>query len=150
MPISTNANTPHTFRVISRTSMMEYADTKKNLRQTGLEPGAGYILEGGVQSLGVRVRVNTRLIDTANDEHLWAETYDRELTAIDLFDIQAELVLAIARELRLTLSGADSNRIEHVPTENTAASNTFLRALDLRDRGGHNSSTSLPVIQSLE
>ena len=51
------------FRVISRTSMMEYADRTKNMRQIGEELGAGYILEGSVQSVGERVRINAQLID---------------------------------------------------------------------------------------
>ena len=138
------------FKVISRTSMMEYAQTTKNMREIGEELGARYILQGGVQALGVRVRINAQLIDAQTDQHLWAETYDRELTALDLFDIQADLARAIAAKLSLTLSGSDSARIDSIPTESIVAYNAYLRALELRDRGGHNRETSLLVIESLE
>ncbi|HET6564683.1 MAG TPA: hypothetical protein VFG52_04655, partial [Xanthomonadales bacterium] len=65
--------------VISRTSVMEYRDTSKNLKQIGAELNVGTILEGGVQKVGNRVRINTQLIEVATDKHLWAETFDREL-----------------------------------------------------------------------
>lgn len=140
----------NTFHVISRTSMMEYAKTTKNMRQIGQELGAGFILEGRVQALGVRVRINATLIDARNDNNLWAKTYDRELTAVDLFDIQAELARAIATELSLTLSGSDNALIDSIPTENITAYYAYVRALDIRDRGGHNTPTSTLVIEALE
>ena len=76
------------FRVISRTSMMEYAGTTKNIRQIGEELGVGFVLEGGIQAHGNRVRINAQLIDAPADEHIWADSYDRELTATNLFEIQ--------------------------------------------------------------
>jgi TolB-like protein/Flp pilus assembly protein TadD len=138
------------FKVISRTSMMEYAQTTKNMREIGEELGAGYILQGGVQVLGVRVRINAQLIDAQTDQHLWAETYDRELTALDLFDIQADLARAIAAKLSLTLSGTDTARIDSIPTESIIAYNAYLRAIELKDRRGLNTETSLLVIETLE
>lgn len=138
------------FKVISRTSMMEYAHTTKNMREIGEELGARYILQGGVQAIGVRVRINAQLIDAKTDRHLWAESYDRELTALDLFDIQADLARAIASQLSLTLTRSDSARIDNIPTESITAYNAYLRALELRDRGGHNRETSRLVIEALE
>jgi TolB-like protein len=64
-------------RVISRTSVLEYKDTQKNIREIGEELRADAILEGGVQSAGDRIRINAQLIDARTDEHLWAETFDR-------------------------------------------------------------------------
>lgn len=124
------------FRVISRTSMMEYASTTKNMRQIGLELGAGYILEGGVQAMGSRVRINAQLIDAPADRHLWAEVYDRELTARDLFDVQSELALAIAGELSTVLSPADNALMNEVPTDNLDAYNAYLRGLQKRAEWG--------------
>ena len=63
-------------RVISRTSVMEYRNTTKNMIQIGEELGVGSILEGGVQRSGNTVRINMQLIDARTDEHLWAEVYD--------------------------------------------------------------------------
>jgi TolB-like protein len=117
------------YQVISRTSMMDYAGTTKNMRQIGEELGASHILEGGVQARGGRVRINAQLIDAAEDEHLWAETYDRELTATDLFDVQAELATAIADAMHTTLSPADEVVVNEVPTENLEAYSAYLRGL---------------------
>jgi len=124
------------FRVISRTSVMEYAATTKNLRQIGEELGARYILEGGVQALAGRVRINAQLIDAPADEHLWAEIYDRELTATDLFDVQAELAGAIAVQMQTTLTDSDRAVIDAVPTRNIEAYNAYLRGLKLYDEEG--------------
>lgn len=92
------------FRVISRTSMMEYADATISMPEIGRELGADYILEGGVQAREERVRINAQLIDAPRDSHIWAEVYDRKLTAADLFDVQAELAIAIAAAIKTKLS----------------------------------------------
>lgn len=122
------------FKVISRTSMMEYKETTKNMRQIGEELGAGYILEGSVQSLNNRVHINAQLIDAREDEHLWADSYDRELTATNLFEIQAELAEAIARELRATLSESAKALIAEPATKNTLAYTAYLRGLEYIDK----------------
>jgi len=124
------------FRVISRTSMMEYADRTKNMRQIGQELGAGYILEGGVQAIGDRVRINAQLIDAQADQHLWAEIYDRQLSAVDLFEVQSELALAIAGALHTVLSPGDDALMNDVPTENLEAYNAYLRGLQKREAWG--------------
>jgi TolB-like protein len=66
-------------KVISRTSVLEFRDTTKSLREIAGELGVANILEGGVQASGENVRINVQLIDARTDEHLWAETYDRRL-----------------------------------------------------------------------
>jgi len=98
--------------VISRTSVMEYRDTTKNLRQIGAELGVSAILEGAVQRAGQQVRINVQLIDARTDKHLWAETYDRELTTDNLFEIQSDIARSIATALQATLSPAEEQRIE--------------------------------------
>jgi len=122
------------FRVISRTSMMEYADTTKNMRQIGRELGAGYILEGGVQAIGGRVRVNAQLIDASSDQHIWADNYNRELNTNNLFDVQAELASAIAMAMQTSLSPSDLALVQEVPTENMAAYNAYLRGIREMDK----------------
>jgi len=117
------------FRVISRTSMMEYAETTKNMRQIGEELGAGYVLEGGVQAMGERVRINAQLIDAPSDEHIWAEVYNRELTANNLFDLQAEIAVAIAGAMQTELSPSDLALVNEVPTRNMEAYSAYLRGL---------------------
>jgi hypothetical protein len=72
------------------------------------------------------VRINVQLIDSATDEHLWADTYDRRLTAVNIFAIQTEIATAIADALRATLSPEEQERLASVPTENLAAYESYL------------------------
>jgi len=71
--------------------------------------------------LGDQVRINVQLIDANTDENLWAETYDRQLTAANIFQIQSEIAMAIANALRATLSPGEQARLTTIPTENLAA-----------------------------
>ncbi len=113
-------------KVISRTSVMEYRDTTKNLRTIGRELGAATILEGGVQRSGDHVRINMQLIDAETDDHLWADIYDRQLTAENLFTIQTEIATEIAVALRAALSPAEKDRLAAIPTENLEAYEAYL------------------------
>jgi len=133
------------FRVISRTSMLEYVETAKNMREIGRELGATFILEGGVQAKDGRVRINAQLIDTSVDEHVWAETYTRDLTAIDLFDVQAELARAIAAQMETSLDPDDVVPVEAKPPANMDAYNAYLRAGQLWQQQGF----SLQVVDAM-
>jgi len=113
-------------KVISRTSVMEYRDTTKKIPEIARELGVRTILEGGVQRAGNQVRINVQLIDAENDEHLWAEIYDRELTVENLFRIQSEVTNAIAKALQATLSPDEQRRVARVPTDNLEAYETYL------------------------
>ena len=114
-------------RVISRTSVMGYAGTIKRIPDIGQELGVATLLEGGVQRSGNRVRINVQLIEAATDEHLWAEVYDRELTADNLFDIQSDITSAIANALQAVLTGDEQRHLEQKPTENLEAYAFYLR-----------------------
>lgn len=122
--------------VISRTSMMEYRDTTKNLRQIGEELGVATILEGAVQRAGRRVRINAQLIDAASDAHLWADTFDRELTPENVFDIQSEIAVAISAALGQALGAGEMPEAAGVPTRNAEAFDLYLRARATRDDWG--------------
>jgi TolB-like protein/Tfp pilus assembly protein PilF len=119
-------------KVISRTSVLEYKDTVKKIPQIAEELGVSTIVEGGVQRSGSRIRFNAQLIDAKTDEHLWAETYNRELTAENLFDIQAEIARAIAQALQATLSPEEEARIDRALTNNLEAWESYQRAVRLR------------------
>jgi len=108
-------------KVISRTSVEQFRDTKLPIKEIAQQLGVKSILEGGVQRGGDRVRINVQLIDAATDAHLWAETYDRELTAAEIFAIQSELAEAIAGALKARLTEGEKGRVEAVPTQNLAA-----------------------------
>jgi TolB-like protein/tetratricopeptide (TPR) repeat protein len=117
-------------RVISRTSVMEYRDTTKNLRQVGDELGVDTLLEGTVQHVGTTVRINVQLIDAETDEHLWARIYDRELTEQNLFKVQSEVSGEIAAALHTTLIPAEQIDAVDIPTENLRAYSLYTSARD--------------------
>jgi len=123
-------------RVTSRTSVMDYEGTRKSIPQIGEELGVARILEGGVQRADDVVLINVQLIDAATDNHLWAESYTRDLSTSNLIAIQTEIVRAIARELRAVLAPEEEARIASVPTDNLEAYDLFLQARDLDGRGG--------------
>jgi TolB-like protein len=97
-------------RVISRTSVDRFRDTTLPVQDIAQQLGVGSILEGGVQRAGDRVRINVQLIDAATDANLWAESYDRSLSAANIFAIQSEVAKAIASALRATLTPAELAR----------------------------------------
>jgi adenylate cyclase len=112
-------------KVISRTSVMTFKKRDGGLREIGERLGASTLLEGSVRRAGTRVRIVAQLIDCATDEHLWAETYDRELT--DIFGIQTDVALKIATALRAELSHDERSRVGRPPTDDFAAYELYLR-----------------------
>ena len=108
-------------KTISRTSVLQYRNTTKTIPEIAGELGVATVLEGGVQRAGDRVRINAQLIDAATDAHLWAATYDRELSASNIFAIQSEIAIAIADALQATLTDDEQQRLGNVPTESIAA-----------------------------
>jgi TolB-like protein/Tfp pilus assembly protein PilF len=131
----TNLSRIRELKVISRTSVMNYRDTTKNLRRIGEELGVAHILEGGVQRAGDMVRINVQLIDAATDDHLWAEVYDRQLSAENIFGIQTEIARAITNALEATLSPREQELIAIIPTTNLEAYDNLLLARQLFERG---------------
>lgn len=117
-------------KVISRTSVMEYRDTTKNLRQIAEELGVGTVLEGAVQRAGDSVRINAQLIDASTDEHIWAKSYDRQLSAVNLFAIQSEISEEISRAMRATLSDEEQSRLAIIPTDSIAAYSLYTKGRD--------------------
>jgi len=137
--ILTNLSKIHELKVISRTSVMAYRDTVKNLREIGDELGASNLLEGAVQQAGDRVRINVQLINAQTDEHLWAQTYDRRITTEDIFDIQGEIARSIASALEATLTSAEVNALGTAPTANLEAYQAVLLSRQFERRGGFGS-----------
>lgn len=120
-------------KVISRTSVMSYRNKgARNLREIGKELGVAAVLEGSVRRVGNRVLVNVQLIDTATDQHLWAERYDRTLT--DSISLQGELATEIAARLRSTLTPEEKARVESKPTDNPDAYVAYLRGREVQLR----------------
>jgi serine/threonine protein kinase/Flp pilus assembly protein TadD len=119
-------------KVISRTSVMRYKGTQKPLREIAAELGVATLLEGSVRRSGDRVRIVGQLVDARTDQHLWAETYDREIK--DVFAIQSEVAQRIAAALKATLSPAEKKRIEQSPTQDLAAYDLYLKGRELYNR----------------
>ncbi len=117
-------------RVISRTSVNEYRDTTKNLRQIGSELGVATVVEGAVQRSGDQVRITVQLIDAATDEHLWADTYDRALTMENVFDIQSTVSSEIASALKAALTPEEQLRLAAKPTKSIRALAYYTEARD--------------------
>lgn len=117
-------------RVISRTSVNEYRDTTKNLRDIASELGVATIVEGAVQRSGDQVRITVQLIDAASDEHIWADTYDRALTISNVFQIQSEISSQIATALRAALTPEEEIRLAVVPTVSIEAFSLYSAARD--------------------
>ena len=118
-------------KVISRTSVMRYRDTALSIPEIARQLGVTTILEGGIQRAGNQIRINVQLIDAQSDEHLWAETYDREMTVDNLFAIQSEITRNITGALRATLSDEEAARIEASPTQNLEALQEYMRGQQL-------------------
>jgi len=118
-------------KVISRTSVNQYKGTEKTIPQIAEELGVATVMEGAVQRSGDTVRINVQLIDANTDEHLWAEIFDRELSAENLFAIQSEISQKIADALEATLSPEETQRLNDFPTQSMEAYNAFLRGRQL-------------------
>ncbi len=120
------------FRVISRTSVMEYAATDRGtIPEIASELGADVVLEGSVQRAGSAVRINMQLIDGRTDEHLWAETFTRPYSLEELFAIQTEIADQVARALETTLTPEEASAIAERPTSDTTAYRLWSEARQL-------------------
>ena len=113
------------FKVTSRTSVMKYKGNNKSLKEIGSELGAAIILEGSVQKSGDKVRITAQLINASNDEHLWAETYDR--TIDDIFTIQTDIATKIASALKANLSADEEQVLSKKYTSNPEAYQLYLQ-----------------------
>ena len=133
-------------RVISRTSTQRYKTRPSNLAEIARELGVSHLVEGTVQRIGNRVRINVQLIRAPNESHLWAEIYDRDLT--DIFAVQSELATRIAQSLQATLSGAERKAVAEKPTSNLAAYDAYLHGLDLFSRPGQTEENQRKAVDS--
>jgi TolB-like protein/Flp pilus assembly protein TadD len=121
-------------RVISRTSVLRYRDSRHSIPEIARELDVATVLEGGVQRQGEQVRVNVQLIDGRTDEHLWADIFDHELTAENLFAIQSEITRAIADQLFVELSADEVQVLLDRPTMDLAAYDAYLQGLSHMER----------------
>jgi TolB-like protein/tetratricopeptide (TPR) repeat protein len=121
-------------KVISRASVMKYRDKQQGIPEIAAELGVATVVEGGIQRAGNWVRVNVQLIDARSDRHLWAETYDAELTSANIFSIQSDIARQIATALRTTLTPEVEVRLAARPTESLQAYDLYTRGRYLHGR----------------
>ena len=139
--------------VISRTSAVQYKNTRKTITQIGAELGVAYVLEGTVRwqktgSGGNRIRVTPQLIRVDDDVHLWAERYDEVLE--DVFQVQADIAMKVIEQLNMTLQKSERDRVQARPTENMAAYEAYRRGLYHCRREPYSESTRQLQIQMFE
>jgi TolB-like protein/cytochrome c-type biogenesis protein CcmH/NrfG len=112
-------------KVISRTSTAKYKSKPEDLKTVSQQLGVANVLEGSVQKAADKVRVNVQLIDARADSHLWAKTYDRDIS--DVFAVESEVAQEIADSLKAKLSPAEASTVASAPTKDTAAYDLFLK-----------------------
>ena len=123
--ILSHLNNISQLKVTSRTSVEQYRESAKNVRDIATELGVRYILEGSVQRDGSNARVRIQLIDAHRDLHILSETYDRELS--EIFKIQTLIAKQVAEELEAVLSPKERKLLERIPTTNTEAYQLYLK-----------------------
>jgi len=120
-------------RVTSRTSVMPYKETKKPLRAIARELKVDWVVEGSVRRAGDRVRVTAQLIDARTDQHLWADSFERDLK--DVLALQSEIARAIAREVDVRLSPQEQTLLARARPVVPAAHEAYLRGVTEEDLG---------------
>lgn len=121
-------------RVLSRTSSEKYRNTTKSIPEMASELGVVYFVEGSGQKIGEQILLNIQLIEGPTDRHVWAKQYRRE--AKDIFSLQQEVAKNIAEEIEVIISPEVKRHIEKIPTENLEAYDSFLKGIDLMNKGG--------------
>ena len=112
-------------RVLSRSSIMRYKNKEINIKKIGKDLDVSTVLEGSVRIENNSIRVTAQLIDTNTDDHLWAETYDKELTRI--FDIQSDVANKIASALQVKLTLSEKTNLDKRATKNLDAYSFYLK-----------------------
>ena len=136
-------------KVINPSSVLGYADPSKRppAHEIGRALGVGYLLEGGVQRAGDRVRLTARLIDAARDREVWADRFDRKLS--DVFAIQSEVADTIVGKLQVRLSTMDKATLDEPPTRDLTAYELFLHAKELGYNWDVNTSSMQPLFEEV-
>jgi serine/threonine protein kinase/tetratricopeptide (TPR) repeat protein len=112
-------------KVISRTSVMQYKGTHKLIPEIGRELNVDAILEGSVEKVKDRVRITTQLIRAATDKHLWANSYEREVS--DVLSLQDEVAQAVASQIQVAITPQEQTRLTTAKTVNPLAHDSYLK-----------------------
>lgn len=115
-------------KVISRTSVLEYRESPANARRIAEDLDVAHLVEGDVQRIGDRFRINLQLIDARADAPTWAESYEGEMTVEDLLDVQRRIAISIAEALAATLTAEERESLQRVPTRDLEAYEAYRAA----------------------
>ncbi len=115
-------------KVVARTSVMGYKGVQKKIEEIARELKVGTILEGSVRKAGDKLRITVQLIDSESSDHLWSESYDREMK--DVFAIQSDISQTVAEALKVKLLPIEKERLEKEPTKNVEAYELYLKGLE--------------------
>ena len=127
--ILTSLNRIHDLRVISRTTVDQYRNSKETITEIARKLHVNYILEGSGQKYGNFYRLRVQLIDVSDDRHLWAESYELDIRETkELFTIQSQIAQTIASELKATITPEEKELIERIPTADMTAYDIYLKA----------------------
>ena len=106
---------------------MQYKGTKKTLPEIGRELNVDCVLEGSVLRDGDRVRITAQLLRASTDQHLWAESFDRDLK--NVLALQSELARSIASQVKITLSPEEESRLHATRAVSSQAHEDYLKGL---------------------
>jgi len=132
-------------RVTSRTSAMQYKGVNKSIREIGNELGVAHLLEGSVRKSGDRVRITVQLIDVVNDQHLWSDSYDRQIS--DIFEVQSEIAERVTSALKTELTQQERKSFQTQPTKSQEAYNLYLKAVHVGSQGIQNAEKATELLE---
>jgi serine/threonine-protein kinase len=121
----TNLAKIRALRVIPRTTAMQYKESRKPLVEIGREMHVDAVVEGSVLRSGDRVRITAQLVHLDTERHLWAESYERDLS--DILALQGEVARAIAQQIRINLTPQEHSRLSRVRTVDPEAYEAYLK-----------------------
>lgn len=135
-------------KVSSRTSILLYKDTNKNIPEIASELGVTHILEGSFQKSGNNIKVSLQLIDGPADNHFWADEYTGDWNSNDIFKIQAEVAENVARNMDVQISDSEFEAIQKIPTNNEEAYRSYLLAKSQKHKENKSSlASAIPLFE---
>ena len=118
-------------KVAGRTSSFKFKGEITDIALVGEQLGVNHILGGSVRKAGGRVRITAQLVQVQDGFHMWSQSYDRELTTTNIFDIQEEIARQVLQELKVRLLPEEQAQLQAAPTQDIEAYQTYLKANQL-------------------
>ena len=134
-------------RVISRTTMEKYRETKLTASEIAKQVGVSYLLEGSVQKLGNQVKIHAQLINAEKDKHVWQNTYTKDIGEIKIvFEIQSDIAKNIAEQIGANIKSEEGDNIDAIPTNSPLAYDFYLRGRDYKKRSRYKEDMEFSIL----